>query len=63
MNLETEIPETLFKEMKSFIETNPESDQFTFISSALTNFLFQNGCEERSVLENYLNDVFEHSPS
>tara|TARA_Y100001968_G_C19197954_1_gene638492 strand:- start:32 stop:232 length:201 start_codon:yes stop_codon:yes gene_type:complete len=63
MNLETEIPETLFNEMKGFIDSNPQLNQSIFISAALTNFLFQNGCEDRSVLENYLNDVFDQSPS
>ena len=63
MNLETEIPESLYNEMKDYIKENPESDQYRFISCAVTNFLFQNGCEDRSVLESYLNDVFAKSPS
>ena len=63
MNIETEIPELLFKEMKDFIESQSDSDQFTFISSALNNFLYKNGCEDRRVAESYLNDVFDHSPS
>ena len=63
MNLETEMPEILFLEMKNFIESNPDFDQNSFISSALNNFLYKNGCEDRRVLENYLNDVFDQSPS
>ena len=63
MNIETEMSEILFNEMKDFIASNPESDQYSFIRSALNNFLFQNGCEDRRVIESYLNDVFDQSPS
>ena len=61
MNLETELPETLFNEMRNFLESNPDSDQHNFINSALTTFLFKNGYEERDVVENYLNDLFNQS--
>ena len=63
MNFEAEIPEILFKEMNDFIKSNPELDQYKFIGSALTDFLYLNGCEDRGVLERYLNDVFEKSSS
>ena len=63
MNVETELPETLFNEMRRFVDLNTDSDQHSFISSALTNFLFQNGSEDRAVLESYLNDIFNQSPS
>ncbi len=58
VSLEAEIPESLYRGMKSFIQTNPKWDQYKLISSALANFLFQNGCEERAVTERYLNDLF-----
>ena len=61
MKIETEMPEILFKEMKDFIESNPESDQYSFIKSALTNFLFKNGCKDRRVAETYLDDIFAQS--
>ena len=63
MNIETEIPEILFKEMKDFIESKSDFDQYTFLTSALNNFLYKNGCEDRRVAENYLNDIFDQSPS
>ena len=63
MNIETEIPEILFKEMKDFIESKSDYDQYTFITSALNNFLYKNGCDDRKVAEKYLNDVFNQSPS
>ena len=63
MKIETEMPEILFKEMNDFIESNPDSDQNSFIKSALTNFLFKNGCKDRRVSENYLDDILGKSPS
>ncbi len=63
MNFEAEIQEILFQEMKDFIKSKPELDRYNFISSALTNFLYENGCEDRLILERYLNEVFEQSPS
>ncbi len=61
ISLETEMPETLYKGMKDFIISNPNWDQYKVISSALANFLFQNGCEDRAVTERYLNDIFNLS--
>ena len=59
VSLETEIPEVLYEGMKDFIGTNPHWDQYKVMSSALANFLFQNGCEDRAVTERYLNDLFK----
>ena len=61
VNLETEIPEVLYLGMKDFISTNPKWDQYTVMTSALANFLFQNGCEDRAVIERYLNDLFRRA--
>ena len=58
VSLEAEIPEELYRGMKKFICTNPQWDQYTLMSSALANFLFQNGCENRAVTEKYLDDLF-----
>ncbi len=63
VSLEAEIPEALYLGMKDFIESHPRWDQYRVISSALANFLFQNGCEDRSVTERYLNDLFTLSDS
>ena len=57
-SLETEIPEILYIGMKDFIGTHPNWDQYRVLSSALANFLFQNGCSDRAVTERYLNDLF-----
>ena len=37
---------------------NPKWDQYEVMSSALANFLYQNGCTDRAVTEKYLNDLF-----
>ncbi len=63
ISLEAEIPEALYRGMKSFISTNPHWDQYRLMSSALANFLFQNGCEDRAVTERYLNDLFVRTDS
>ena len=58
VSLEAEMPEALYKGMKDFISINPQWDQYKLISSALANFLFQNGCNDRAVTELYLNGLF-----
>ena len=58
ISIETEIPEALYNGMKDFIGSNPNYDQYGFMSSALANFLYQNGCTDRAVTEKYLNDLF-----
>ena len=61
ISLEAEVPEALYVGMKDFISTNEKWDQSKLISSAIANFLFQNGSEERVVIEKYLNDIFNLS--
>ena len=57
-SLEAEVPEALYVGMKDFISGNQNWDQSKLISSAIANFLFQNGSEDRAVTEKYLNDIF-----
>jgi len=61
VSLEAEIPELLYRGMKDFIGRHPSWDQYRVMSSALANFLFQNGCEDRAVTERYLDDLFSRS--
>ena len=63
VTLEAEVPEALFDGMKEFILTNPKWDQYQVMTSAIANFLFQNGCTERAITEKYLNDLFNLSES
>ena len=61
ISLEAEVPEALYIGMKDFISNNEKWDQSKLISSAIANFLFQNGSNERAVTEKYLNDLFNLS--
>ncbi len=63
ISLEAEIPEALYSGMNEFISKNPKWDQYQLMSSAIANFLFQNGSTNRVVLEKYLNDIFNLSDS
>jgi len=59
ISLEAEVPEALYIGMKDFISSNEKWDQSKLISSAIANFLFQNGSDDRAVTEKYLNDIFK----
>ena len=61
ISLEAEVPEALYVGMKDFISGNEKWDQSKLISSAIANFLFQNGSDDRTVTEKYLNDIFNFS--
>ena len=61
ISLEAEVPEALYVGMKDFISGNEKWDQSKLISSAIANFLFQNGSDDRAVTEKYLSDIFNLS--
>ena len=61
VSMEAEIPEVLYCGMKDFIGLNPSWDQYQLISSAIAQFLVQNGCTHRAVTERYLDDLFRRS--
>ena len=61
ISLEAEVPEALYVGMKDFISGNEKWDQSKLISSAIANFLFQNGSDDRAVTDKYLNDIFNLS--
>lgn len=58
ISLEAEVPEVLFDGMREFIRHHPQWDQYRLISAALANFLFQNGSQESTVTQHYLNGLF-----
>jgi len=58
VTLEAEVPEVLFLGMRSFLENHPQWDQYSVITSALAGFLFQNGCQDRTVTQHYLDGLF-----
>ena len=61
VSMEAEIPEVLYRGMKDFIGLNPHWDQYRLLSSAIAQFLVQNGCTDRAVTERYLDDLFRRS--
>ena len=61
VSFQAELPLPLQEAMAGFIETCPNWDQYRLMSSALANFLFQNGCGDRAVSERYLSDLFTRS--
>ena len=61
ISLEAEVPEALYIGMRDFISGNEQWNQSKLISSAIANFLFQNGSDDRAVTEKYLNDIFNLS--
>ena len=58
ISLEAEVPEVLFEGMREFLDNHPHWDQYRLISSALASFLFQNGCSDQGVTQQYLNGLF-----
>ena len=59
VSLETELSESLYKNMKDFVLKNPKWDQYQLINSAIATFLVQNGCNDNKVTELYLNQLFK----
>ena len=59
ISLETELSESLYKNMKDFVLKNPKWDQYQLINSAIASFLVQNGCNDNKVTELYLNQLFK----
>ena len=55
---EAEVPELLYDGMRQYLSNHPEWDQYRLVTSALANFLFQNGCADQCVTQHYLNGLF-----
>jgi hypothetical protein len=53
-----EFPEDLYLAMGDFISSHPQWDQYRLMQAALAGFLFQQGCNNRSVAQHYLNGLF-----
>jgi len=58
ISLEAEVPELLYEGMRQYLSNHPEWDQYRLVTSALANFLFQNGCGDQCVTQHYLNGLF-----
>ncbi|PWL22884.1 MAG: hypothetical protein DCO99_02465 [Synechococcus sp. XM-24] len=44
ISVENQLPADLFDAMVSFIERHPQWDQYRLMHSAVSGFLFQQGC-------------------
>ena len=58
VTLEAEVPEVLFQGMRRFLDSHPQWDQYSLMTSALAGFLFQNGCQDHHVTQHYLDGLF-----
>ena len=58
ISLEAEVPELLYDGMRQYLSNHPEWDQYRLVTSALANFLFQNGCADQCVTQHYLKGLF-----
>lgn len=65
VSIENQMPLDLFEAMAEFIRIHPQWDQYRLMQAALAGFLFQQGCQDRSVARHYLDGLFrrETSPS
>ena len=48
----------LYDSMVQFIGNHPDWDQYRLVQSAIAGFLHQQGCQDRAVVEHYLNGLF-----
>lgn len=58
-----EFPEDLHQAMTGFIADHPQWDQYRLMQSALAGFLFQHGCQDRSVARHYLDGLCRRGPA
>ncbi|MCS5704890.1 DUF2811 domain-containing protein [Synechococcus sp. FGCU-3] len=58
VSVENEFPEDLHQAMTGFIADHPQWDQYRLMQSALAEFLFQHGCQNRAVSSHYLDGLF-----
>jgi hypothetical protein len=63
VSVENQMPQDLFEAMAEFIRAHPQWDQYRLMQAALAGFLFQQGCQDRSVARHYLDGLFRREPS
>ena len=54
ISVENQLPEDLHRAMRHFIEEHPHWDQYRLVQAAIAGFLFQQGCNDPSVVRYYL---------
>ncbi len=58
VSLRADVPESLLRAMRGFIECHPNWDQYRLFQAALAGFLVQNGVSNRGVTRCYLANLF-----
>ena len=58
ISFQTEIPKSIQKAMKDYIETHPNWDQYRLLQAALAGFLIQNGISSRLITRLYIGNMF-----
>ena len=58
ISFQTEIPKSIQKAMKDYIETHPNWDQYRLLQAALAGFLMQNGISSRLITRLYIGNMF-----
>ena len=61
ISFQTEIPKSIQKAMKDYIETHPNWDQYRLLQAALAGFLIQNGISSRLITRLYIGNMFRPS--
>ncbi len=58
VSMEAELPEALFERMRDFLKIHPHWDQYQLVSCAIANFLYQNGSNDKTIAQHYLDGIF-----
>ena len=61
ISFQTEIPKSIQKAMKDYIEKHPNWDQYRLLQAALAGFLIQNGISSRLITRLYIGNMFRPS--
>ena len=59
ISFQTEIPSSIQKAMKVYIEEHPNWDQYRLLQAALAGFLIQNGISSRLITRLYIGNMFD----
>ncbi len=58
ISFQTQIPKSIQKAMKDYIEEHPNWDQYRLLQAALAGFLIQNGISSRLITRLYIGNMF-----
>ena len=58
ISFQTDVPRSIQKAMKVFIDEHPNWDQYRLLQAALAGFLVQNGISSRLITRLYIGNMF-----